>query len=519
MVTGQQQATRARCDAVYPRRQMRPCAAGGLMGETTTVAARVLLAGAAAGAILAGQDVLAQDTARDRVATALFAALDANGDGTLTRDEAGASADRWFADWKPADASGLSMQTIVASLSHVLPGDPCGGRSATPRVACEADVTAMAAAVPATAPARPAAPRKVLVLARAAGYVHSSIPLAARTVEELGRRTGAWSTTISWDAADITDQNLAQYDAIFLASTTGHFLDDPKDAAATAARRAALLAFVRGGKGLAAIHAATDSYHASAAELKNGQGGGFAAMLASLGPGLGPAQSVGTRLLADGDANGDKVLSRDELHAVAGAWFDRIAGGTPPAGASPSTAQGAVTRAAFVTGYAAIVPPPPPRAPRVGNGQPAATDLGPDDQVGTWPEFNTLLGGFFKFHWNDGQPITYRIDRPDSPLTAAFKGHTPFVVADETYTFGRAVYSRQNVQVLTSVDYAAMSAEDRAKEQFPRDDHDHPLSWIRREQRGRVFYMSHGHNEKVYANPVLLQHLLAGIQYALGDVQ
>ena len=49
-------------------------------------------------------------------------------------------------------------------------------------------------------------------------------------------------------AADITEQNLQQYDAIFLASTTGTFLDDPADAAATAARRKALLDFVRGGR-------------------------------------------------------------------------------------------------------------------------------------------------------------------------------------------------------------------------------------------------------------------------------
>ena len=63
-----------------------------------------------------------------------------------------------------------------------------------------------------------------------------------------------------------------------------------------------------------------------------------------------------------------------------------------------------------------------------------------------------------------------------------------------------------------------MSDADKAKEEYPRPDHDHPLSWIRREQKGRVFYMSHGHNEKVYANAVLLQHLLAGVQYALGDL-
>ena len=50
-------------------------------------------------------------------------------------------------------------------------------------------------------------------------------------------------------------------DAIFLDSTTGEFLDDPNDKAATAMRKQALLEFVKGGKGLAGIHAATDSYH------------------------------------------------------------------------------------------------------------------------------------------------------------------------------------------------------------------------------------------------------------------
>jgi len=47
-------------------------------------------------------------------------------------------------------------------------------------------------------------------------------------------------------------------------------------------------------------------------------------------------------------------------------------------------------------------------------------------------------------------------------------------VTDETYTFAREFYSRRNVRVLTSVDYAAMSAEDKAKEKNPRPDRDYP---------------------------------------------
>ena len=47
-----------------------------------------------------------------------------------------------------------------------------------------------------------------------------------------------------------------------------------------------------------------------------------------------------------------------------------------------------------------------------------------------------MAGGYFKFHWNDPQEITYKIDDPKSPLTAMFKG-APLVVHDETYTFNQ----------------------------------------------------------------------------------
>jgi hypothetical protein len=77
----------------------------------------------------------------------------------------------------------------------------------------------------------------------------------------MGEKTGAYTATISYDSADITTTNLAQSDAIFLDSTTLAFLDDPKDAAATEARKKALMDFVRGGKGLVGIHAAVDTYH------------------------------------------------------------------------------------------------------------------------------------------------------------------------------------------------------------------------------------------------------------------
>ena len=134
------------------------------------------------------------------------------------------------------------------------------------------DISAMMAALPDKPLAAPQNLRHVLVLCKATGFVHTSIPLASKMVEYLGDRTGAWMTTITYDSSAITTENLKQYDAIFLDSTTGEFLDDPNDKAASQARRQALLDFVKGGKGLAGVHAATDSYHTSGRPASRGRG-------------------------------------------------------------------------------------------------------------------------------------------------------------------------------------------------------------------------------------------------------
>jgi type 1 glutamine amidotransferase len=434
--------------------------------------------------------------AQQQLASSFFTLLDTNNDGAITRDEVRAVLDSWYTRWDASKSNALTGEQVFFGVASAFPAPPAGEappQNQTPR---PEDVTAMMAALPDAAPAKPRQARRVLVLGRAAGFVHSSIPLAARTIEEIGKKTGAWSTTITYNAADINDANLKQYDAIFLASTTGAFLDDPKDAAATAARRKALLDFVRGGKGLAGIHAASDSYHQSSQAAGRG-GGGINFQVIPV-----------VMQMTAGDTNHDGRMSREEFTGLADAWFEKL---------DPDK-SGRVARADFPKRYAAIPTPamPAPAGGR-GNGQAAATNLGPDSEVGTWPEFNRLIGAFFKFHWNDGQTITVKIDDPSNPVNAPFKGQG-YVIVDETYTFSRNTYSRDNLHVLTSIDYAKMSAEDKAKEQNPRVDGDYALSWIRREGKGRVFYEAHGHNEKVYANKLLLQHITAGVQYVLGDL-
>jgi type 1 glutamine amidotransferase len=346
--------------------------------------------------------------------------------------------------------------------------DACGGRSKTPMEACPNDVTRMVAALPATAPATPARPRRILVLGTSRGFQHSSIPLAARMVEEMGKKTGAWTTDVTYHAAAINAATLANYDAVFLSSTTGTFLDepnpfnDPAVEAVSAARRKALVDFVRSGKGLAGIHAATDAYHgrAGGAAPNQARAGGAPAQTRAGGP---PAPGAAAPAAAPGQGR---------------------QGGTPPPPCTSSQAQGAAA------GGEAL-----------------------------WPDYIKMIGGYFKFHWNYPTPITVKIDDPSNPINAAFKGQS-FNTIDEVYTFAWNSYSRDNVRVLTSVDYSQMSACDKGLESNQRPDNDYALSYIKREGQGRVYVNVLGHHESIYYNnPAMLEHILAGIQYALGDLK
>jgi type 1 glutamine amidotransferase len=342
--------------------------------------------------------------------------------------------------------------------------EACGGRSQTPTVACANHVNNMMATlglVPNEPPARPAQPRKVLIWSRipSSGYQHSSIPLAAKLIEELGRKTGAWTSDTAWDLSAITAENLAQYDAIFLSSTTGAFLDDP-DLAATEARRKALLDFIRNGKGIAGVHATGDSYH--------GRGGRRAAAPAAV-PAAGAA-SGGVQGMIDSGL----ITNR----------------GTPPAARGGGRGPGPCNHSNDGPG---------------GGG------------IATWPEWISIVGGYFKYHWNYPTPITVKLDDPGNPINAAFKGKS-FNTIDEVYTFNG--WSRDNVHVLMSIDYNLMNDCDKGVENYPRTDGDYALAWIRPEGRGRLFYQALGHHESLYwNNPAFLSHILAGMQYAIGDLK
>jgi hypothetical protein len=121
-------------------------------------------------------------------------------------------------------------------------------------------------ALPDKAQAAPAKPRRLLVYTRASGYYHGSIPILAKALELMGEKTGAFTTVVTDDPAMITPEKLKDFDAVFMNSTTGNCFapKGSKDAAAQEIEKTAkdaLLEFVKGGKGLAGNHAATDCYY------------------------------------------------------------------------------------------------------------------------------------------------------------------------------------------------------------------------------------------------------------------
>jgi type 1 glutamine amidotransferase len=108
-------------------------------------------------------------------------------------------------------------------------------------------------ALPEKAQATPAKPRKVLLFYRTEGFVHSSIPVGNYALRRLGEKTGAFTATVTNDMAAFDEASLFQYDAVLFNNTTSLKFADPK-------HRENLMRFMKEGRGLVGVHAATDNF-------------------------------------------------------------------------------------------------------------------------------------------------------------------------------------------------------------------------------------------------------------------
>jgi type 1 glutamine amidotransferase len=101
-----------------------------------------------------------------------------------------------------------------------------------------------------SASAAPREPPRMLVFTRTAGFRHDSIPAATDALRVLAEGLG-WRVDHGEEAAAFTPQNLARYQLLVFANTTGDVLDD--------AQQAALRDYIEHGGGYVGIHAAADT--------------------------------------------------------------------------------------------------------------------------------------------------------------------------------------------------------------------------------------------------------------------
>lgn len=138
------------------------------------------------------------------------------------------------------------------------------------------------------------------------------------------------------------------------------------------------------------------------------------------------------------------------------------------------------------------------------------------DNFGRHPECRAVVGGEFNGHpWNAGGTWAFKLDDPEHVLNRAFEGRG-FWHTDEIYQYKPETYVGTEVlRILVSLDMN-QEAVSKLINDGPREV---PVSWLRTVGDGRVFYTNFGHREDTFANPVILRHMLDGIQYALGDLE
>ncbi len=141
---------------------------------------------------------------RPNCSGALFAALDTDKDGTLTRTELESGFNSWFTAWDKTHSGTLTQPQILARISKFMPAPPAvkpgqantfnPAGNWTPITVSQAAVDAIMAALPTTPGTKAMHERRLLVMAHtgASGFVHASIPLAANVVEALGNQEAVY---------------------------------------------------------------------------------------------------------------------------------------------------------------------------------------------------------------------------------------------------------------------------------------------------------------------------------------
>ena len=121
-----------------------------------------------------------------------------------------------------------------------------------------------------------------------------------------------------------------------------------------------------------------------------------------------------------------------------------------------------------------------------------------------WPWYGRLVGAYFQRH-PEIQAGTVLVEDRGHASTASLPER--WERTDEWYDF--RANPRGQVNVLARLDEATYNGGGMGD--------DHPIAWYHEFEGGRAWYTAGGHTAESYREPLFLQHLLGGIQYAIGD--
>ncbi len=136
----------------------------------------------------------------------------------------------------------------------------------------------------------------------------------------------------------------------------------------------------------------------------------------------------------------------------------------------------------------------------------SATDT---ETQGNWHWYQRLVGAAFKSHPGDPsnvQEASLKVVDPHHPATEALPEQ--FRLVDEWYDFTSLSDRRHDLLVVDERSY-----------QGGQHGAYHPIAWYHEFDGGRVFYTGLGHTSEAFSNPLFLQHLNGGLDYALGERQ
>ncbi|WP_431121032.1 ThuA domain-containing protein [Flagellimonas flava] len=128
----------------------------------------------------------------------------------------------------------------------------------------------------------------------------------------------------------------------------------------------------------------------------------------------------------------------------------------------------------------------------------AATDTEYD-----WPWYNKMVGAYFMGHPAVQSATLNIIDRTHSSTQML---DSTWVKEDEWYNFKSF---NKDVNVLIEIDESTYEGGNHGEH--------HPISWHHEYDGGRAFYTAMGHTDETFTDETFLNHLMGGINYAMGN--